>query len=113
MRKGHYSTNYDPEKLRKMVLQGKDAQEIMNEFHISPYTLNEHIFMLEKEDKKQYSVPGLSVKKGKYSKKPKCSSGFYLSADLLSETGIKQGDTCEVVVSDGKIILQKNTAKSA
>jgi hypothetical protein len=113
MRRGNYSTKYNPEKLRNMLLQGKDASEIMKEFHISPYTLKEHIFMLEKEDKKNYSVPGLFSPKQKYSRKANCSGGFCLSADLLNETGIKHGDTCEVIVKDGQIILQKNSAKTA
>lgn len=111
MKKGNYSTKYNPERLRNLLLQGKDAQEIMDEFHISPYTLNEHIFMLEKEDNRPYSISGLyetqrtNARKSKYGR-------FCLSADLLSETGLKQGDTCEIVVRDGQIILQKNAEKT-
>lgn len=107
MKKGNYSTKYDPERLRNLVLQGKDAQDIMNEFHISPFTLKEHIFMLEKEDNKNYPVPGLFAKHEKSARNLKHKDGFYLSADLLNESGIRQGDTCEVLAKDGQIILQK------
>lgn len=39
MAKGHYSIRYDPDKLRRMIEEGKTAKEIIKEFKISPYTL--------------------------------------------------------------------------
>ncbi|MDA3918775.1 MAG: AbrB/MazE/SpoVT family DNA-binding domain-containing protein [Deltaproteobacteria bacterium] len=59
MAKGSYSIRYNPEKLRKMIEDGKSAKEITKEFKISPYTLREHLMMLQDLDKKIYVIKGL------------------------------------------------------
>ena len=61
MAKGNYSIRYDPDKLRKMIEEGKTAKEITKEFQISPYTLREHLVMLQNLDKKIYVVKGLFI----------------------------------------------------
>jgi hypothetical protein len=109
MKKGSYSTKYNPQALRPMIMQGKDAREIMKRFHISPYTLNEHVFMLEKQDNRQYHVPGLYNVQKRTPKSSKVTNGFLLSPDLLQKAGMQEGDNCEVLTQDGKIILKKKT----
>ena len=59
MAKGNYSIRYDPDKLREMISLGKTAKEITKEFRISPYTLREHLTMLQDLDKKIYVIKGL------------------------------------------------------
>jgi hypothetical protein len=59
MAKSNYSIRYDPDKLRKMIEEGKKAKEIMQEFNISPYTPREHLVMLQDLDKKVYYIEGL------------------------------------------------------
>jgi hypothetical protein len=59
MKKGNYSIRYNPDKLREMIEAGKTAKEITKAFQISPYTLREHLVMLQELDKKIYVVKGL------------------------------------------------------
>ena len=106
MAKGNYSIRYDPDKLRKMIEAGKTAKEIEEEFSISPYTLREHLVMLQNLDKKIYVVEGLFD----YSKekKPKVSKeGIVFSKEMLEKTGFTPGDCFEMSVEEDRIILKK------
>ena len=59
MAKGDYSVRYDPDRLRRMIERGDTAKEIMRAFKISPYTLREHLTMLQEKDRKIYIIKGL------------------------------------------------------
>jgi len=107
MAKGDYSIRYDPDKLRKMVEEGMTAKEITKEFKISPYTLREHLVMLQNLDKKIYVIKGLfdysKVEESKIKKE-----GIVFSKEMLEKTGFTPGDAFEMTVEDDRIILKKS-----
>jgi hypothetical protein len=106
MVKGHYSIRYDPDKLRAMIEAGKTAREIIKEFNISPYTLREHLTMLQELDKKVYIVKGLFDRPDK--DKPKVpKEGIVFSKEVLNKTGFEPGDAFEMTVEEDRIILKK------
>jgi hypothetical protein len=106
MAKGNYSIRYNPDKLREMIEQGKTAKEITKEFKISPYTLREHLVMLQDLDKKIYVVEGLFD----YSQdeKPKVKKeGIVFSKEMLEKTGFSLGDCFEMTVEQDRIVLKR------
>jgi len=106
MAKGDYSIRYDPDKLRKMIKEGKTPKEITEEFNISPYTLREHLTMLQELDKKVYIVKGLFDHSE--TQKPKIKKeGIVFSKEILEKTGFTPGAAFEMTVEEGKIILKK------
>jgi preprotein translocase subunit Sec63 len=106
MSRRSFSIRYNPDKLRDMINEGKRAKEIMKEFKISPYTLKEHLRMLQEEDKKVYYVRGLFD--DPEAEQPKSrDAGIVLSKELLKKGGFTPGDAIEVTVEDGKLILKK------
>ena len=110
MAKGDYSIRYDPDKLRKMIEEGKTAKEITQEFKISPYTLREHLVMLQNLDKKIYVIKGLfnysEVEESKVKKE-----GIIFTKEMLEKTGFTPGDCFEMNVEDDRIILKKVECK--
>lgn len=56
MAKGDYSIRYDSDRLREMIAKGMTAKKITKEFKISPYTLREHLVMLQELDRKIYLI---------------------------------------------------------
>ncbi|CAB5110918.1 hypothetical protein D3OALGA1CA_5774 [Olavius algarvensis associated proteobacterium Delta 3] len=106
MAKGDYSVRYDPDTLRTMIEEGKTAKEITKAFKISPYTLREHLVMLQNLDKKIYVVKGLfDYSQAEESKVKK--EGIVFSKDMLEKTGFAPGDCFEMEVEDDRIILKK------
>jgi len=106
MAKGDYSIRYDPDKLRKMIEGGKTAKEITKEFKISPYTLREHLVMLQNLDKKIYVVKGLfDYSQAEESKVKK--EGIVFSKEMFEKTGFSPGDCFEMTVEEDRIILKK------
>jgi hypothetical protein len=106
MAKGNYSIRFDPDKLRKMIEEGKTAKEITEEFQISPYTLREHLMMLQNLDKKIYVVKGLfDYSKGKEPKIKK--EGIVFSKEMLEKSGFTPGDCFEMVVEQDRIVLKR------
>ena len=106
MAKGDYSIRYNPDKLRKMIEEGKTAKEITQEFSISPYTLREHLVMLQEHDKKVYIIKGLfdhsETEKPKFRKE-----GIVFSKEILEKTGFEPGDAFQMTIEPDKIILKK------
>ncbi len=106
MAKGNYSIRYDPDKLRVMLAEGKTAKEITKEFKISPYTLREHLVMLQELDNKIYTIKGLfdysQVEKSKIKKE-----GIVFSKEMLQKSGFTPGDAFEMSVEGDRIILEK------
>ena len=106
MAKGDYSIRYNPDKLREMIANGKTAKEIMKEFKISPFTLREHLVMLQELDKKIYVVKGLF----NYSKEEETKvkkEGIVFTKEMLEKTGFTPGDCFEMVVEKDRIVLEK------
>ena len=106
MATSNYSFRYDPDKLRKMIEEGKTAKEIIQEFNISPYTLREHLVMLQNQDKKVYIIKGLfdqsETEKPKFRKE-----GIVFSKEILDKSGFEPGDAFEMIVEEDKIVLKK------
>ncbi len=106
MAKGDYSIRYNPDKLRELINEGKTAREIMKEFRISPYTLWEHLRMLQDLDRKVYYVQGLFD--DPEAEKPKSRQvGVVFSKEMLEKSGFTPGDAFEMIVEKDKIILKK------
>lgn len=106
MAKGNYSIRYDPDKLRAMIEEGKTAKEIIKEFNISPYTLREHLVMLQNLDKKIYVINGLfDYSEAEQSTVKK--EGIVFSKEMLEKTGFTPGDCFEMTVEKDRIILKK------
>lgn len=106
MAKSNYSIRYDPDRLRAMIGEGKTAAEILKEFRISPYTLREHLAMLQELDKKVYVIEGLFDHSEK--EKPKFEKeGIVFSKKILEKTGFEPGDAFEMTVEEDRIILKK------
>jgi len=106
MAKGDYSIRYDPDRLREMIAKGMHAKEITKEFKISPYTLREHLIMLQELDQKIYVIKGLFNYSLKEEAKVK-KEGIVFSKEMLEKTGFTPGDCFEMVVDKDSIILKK------
>lgn len=106
MAKSNYSIRYNPDKLRKMIEAGKTAKEITEEFNISPYTLREHLAMLQDLDKKVYIIKGLFDHSETHQPKHK-KEGIVLSRGVIEKAGFEPGDAFEIEVEDDRIILKK------
>lgn len=106
MAKGDYSIRYDPDRLREMIEKGMTAKEITKEFKISPFTLREHLAMLQELDKRIYFIKGLfnysQVEETKVKKE-----GIIFSKEMLEKTGFTLGDCFEMVVEKDRIILKR------
>lgn len=109
MPRGTFSHNYLPDRLRRLIQEGKTAQEITKELKISKYTLKEQILMLQRKDKTIYEVPGLlepeSPEKSKWKRYK--NQGVIFSEKMLEATGFRPGDAFEMIVEDDRIILKK------
>ncbi len=106
MAKGDYSIRYDPDRLRDMIEKGMSAKEITKALKISPFTLREHLAMLQESDKKIYVIDGLFD----YSpaEKPKVKKeGIIFSKEMLEKTGFTLGDCFEMIVEKDRIILKR------
>jgi len=106
MAKGDYSIRYDPDRLREMIEKGMNSKAITKELKISPFTLREHLAMLQESDKKIYVIDGLFD----YSpaEKPKVKKeGIIFSKEMLEKTGFTLGDCFEMIVEKDLIILQR------
>ena len=106
MKKGSYSIRYNPDKLREMIEEGKTAREITKAFKISPYTLREHLVMLQELDKKIYVVKGLFDYSQAEQPKVK-KEGIVFTKEMLEKTGYSPGDCFEMKVEADKIILKR------
>jgi len=108
MIKGDFSHNYDPDRLRKLIKQGKSAKEILEELDISIWSLREHLLMLQHEDKIYYEVPGVFEYEELQRRHPTYKrEGMVLSRKMLDKTGFKPGDEFEMIVEKDRIIFRK------
>ena len=106
MAKGNYSIRYDPDRLREMIAKGMTAKEITKEFEISPYTLREHLVMLQNLDKKIYVIKGLfNYSQAEEAKVKK--EGIVFTKEMLEKTGFTPGDCFEMIVEKDRIILKR------
>ncbi len=103
---GHYSHKYKPDKLRKLIQEGKTANEILDVLGISPWTLKEHLLMLQQRDKKAYEIEGLYDRDGE-KRLSYVNEGIIFSSEMLRQTGFDAGDEFEMIVEPDRIILKK------
>ena len=101
-----YSHNYRPDKLRRLIQEGKTASEIMKELSISSWSLREHLLLLQKEDNTFYDIKGLHS--DDWHKQPyQIQEGIIFSPKFLEKTGFKPGDEFEMIVEKDRVILKK------
>ncbi len=110
MAKGNYSIRYDPDRLREMIAKGMHAKEITKAFKISPYTLREHLIMLQELDQKIYVIKGLFNYSLEEEAKVK-KEGIVFTKEMLDKTGFMPGDCFEMEVEEDRIILKKVECK--
>jgi hypothetical protein len=105
MAEGDYNTGYAPDKLRKMIAEGKTARDIATEFRISPYRLREYLVMLQELDQKVYIIQGLfdysETEKPEFRKE-----GIVFHQELLEKIDFQPGDAFEMRVSGNRIVLE-------
>jgi hypothetical protein len=103
---GDYSHNYRPDKLRRLIQEGKTADEIMKEMSISSWSLREHLLLLQREDNRFYDIKGLHS--DDWHQQPhQIQEGIVFSPGMLEKTGFKPGDEFEMIVEKDRIILKK------
>jgi len=107
MPKGTYSIRYDPDLLRKRIKEGKTAREIMKELSISSFTLKEHLFLLQREDKKYYEIPGLLEDMEAFLRIIRRRRGTICSPSSLCLPSFRPADAFEMTERDGRTILKK------
>ncbi len=107
MAKGDYSTKFRPDLLRWLIQEGKTAQEIMEELSISPYTLKEHLLLLQRRDKKYYRIPGLFDDQKAGLRIIKRSRGRICLPGSSYLPFFRPADIFEMIERDGKTILRK------
>jgi hypothetical protein len=107
MPKGDYSHRYRPDLLRQWIKEGKSAREIMRELSISPYTLKEHLFMLQREDRTYYEIPGLLEDQEAALRIIRRRRGTICSPSSLCLPDFRPADAFEMHEREGKLILKK------
>ena len=103
---GDYTHNYQPDNLRRLIQEGKTAEEIMKELSISSWSLREQLLLLQRDDNKFYEVEGLHSDDW-YKQPTQIQEGIVFSPKMLEKTGFKPGDEFEMIVEKDRIILKK------
>jgi hypothetical protein len=107
MPRSNYSTKYKPDKLRRLIADGKTAREILKELRISRHTLKEHLFLLQRDDKTYYEIPGLMEDEAEFRRIIKRRRGVVHPHGALGHSDFKPGEAFELIEEDGRIILRK------
>ena len=107
MPQGDYSTKYRPDQLRQWIKEGKTSREIMNELSISLYTLKEHLFLLQRQDKKYYEIPGLLEDQEAFLRIIRRRRGTISSPSSLCLPDFRPADAFEMEEREGTTILKK------
>jgi len=106
-RKGHYSTRYQPDRLRRLIAEGKNAKQIIKELRISRHTLKEHLFLLQRDDQKYYEIPGLLEDEEAFRRIIKRRRGVIHPHGALGHSDFKPGEAYEMIEEEDRIILRK------
>lgn len=104
-----FTTKYDPDRLRELIEQGRTAKEIMKELGIARYTLNEHLLMLQRKDKKVYHIDGLFdyTDEKRQRNKVRKHDGILIPPSLIEKSALNPGDKYEILVEKGHVVLKK------
>ncbi|MFO7728399.1 MAG: AbrB/MazE/SpoVT family DNA-binding domain-containing protein [Desulfonatronovibrio sp.] len=106
MSKGDYSTKFRPERLRELIGAGKTAKEIMKELAISRLTLKEHLFLLQRQDKKYYEIPGLLEDKEQSKRVIRYRRGYVCLPGSAYLPAFRTGDALEMIENGDRTILR-------
>ena len=100
-------SKFDAVKLRGLIKEGKNAQQIMDAFDIKKPMLKSYVARLIQLDEEFYKVAGMEERA--VAGAPKFGkNGIHLSAALLKSYGFKEGETFKFSAPEaGKIILEK------
>ena len=105
MTEDRHPTRYNPDRLRKMIEDGRTAREIATGLGITPYRLREYLVMLQELDHKIYIVTGLfdysETEKPEYRKE-----GIVFHQEVLEKIGFEPGDAFEMRASGNRIVLE-------
>lgn len=107
MAKGVYTPKYDPQKLYRLIQEGKTAEQIMKELSISRFTLKEHLFLLQRKDKTNYDIPGLFEDQEAARRMIKRRHGYICAPGSSYLPAFSAGDTFEMIEREDRIILKK------
>ena len=107
--KKHFESKYDSATLRKLITEGKTADEIQAELGIvSKQSLRQHVLKLINQDRHFYEVPGLYVRN---LKRPVINfkGEIRLTKKMLDFPGstYKHNDQFEIEIDDEKIVLTR------
>lgn len=101
------ATKFDAMKLRTMITEGKNAQQIISAFDIDKVTLKNYLLKLMQMDEKFYKIEGMETRAVSGNVKFG-TTGLRLSPTLLTNYGFSQGDEFKVTcLEEGKIVLEK------
>ena len=102
-------SKFDAMKLRTMITEEKNAQQLIGAFGSDKVTLKNHLLKLMQMqmDEKFYKIEGMEARavsgNAKFSK-----NGLRLSPTLLSNYGFTLGDEFKVTcLEEGKIVLEQ------
>ena len=100
-------SKFDAMKLRTMITEGKNAQQIMGALGVEKGTLKAHLLKLMQMDEKFYKIEGMDARAVSGNAKFG-TTGLRLSPTLLANYGFSQGDEFKVsCLEEGKIVLEK------
>lgn len=101
------ATKFDAMKLRTMITEGKNAQQIINAFDIDKVALKSYLLKLMQMDEKFYKIEGMETRAVSGNVKFG-TTGLRLSPTLLTNYGFSQGDEFKVSsLEEGRIVLEK------
>jgi hypothetical protein len=101
------ATKFDAMKLRTMITEGKNAQQIISAFDIDKVTLKNYLLKLMQMDEKFYKIDGMETRAVSGNVKFG-TTGLRLSPTLLTNYGFSQSDEFKVsFLDEGKIVLEK------
>jgi hypothetical protein len=104
------ATKFDAMKLRTMITEGKNAQQIISAFDIDKVVLKNYLLKLMQMDEKFYKIEGMETRAVSGNVKFG-TTGLRLSPTLLANYGFSQGDEFKVsCLEEGKIVLEKKTS---
>ena len=100
-------SKFDAVKLRGLIKEGKNAQQIMDAFDIKKPMLKSYVARLIQLDEQFYKIEGMEERA--VAGAPKFGkNGIHLSAALLKSYGFNPGETFKFSAPEaGKIVLEK------
>ena len=101
------ATKFDAMKLRTMITEGKNAQQIINAFDIDKVALKSYLLKLMQMDEKFYKIEGMETRAVSGNVKIG-TMGHRLSPTLMGNYGFEIGDQFKVSsLEEGRIVLEK------